>query len=298
MPEPNFYSWNDYRCAYEHYPAEGSPDSFPLLLIHPIGVGLAGWFWHRFCREFRAQGYGHPIYNPDLLGCGHSDKPVAAYRPADWAAQLNYLIRHVIQRPVVVVVQGATLPIAIKLIEQTQGEPWVHSLVMAGPPAWPLISTATATRTQNLLWNLLFSGPAGAALFRYARREKFLKSFSRRQLFAPESVIDREWLDQLKADAADPKSRYAVFSFLAGFWREDYSQAIEAIHQPTLALFGEQASGIDRLSRTAKAQTRLADYRDHLPQVTGQIIPGRNVLPYEVPADFVKATGQWLSTLC
>jgi pimeloyl-ACP methyl ester carboxylesterase len=297
MADANFYTWNTYRCAYEHYATEGSSNALPLLLIHPLGVGLSGWFWHRFCDEFRAQGNGNPIYNPDLLGCGQSDKPVAAYTPADWAAQLNHLIRHIIQRPVVVVAQGATFPIALKLIEQNRDEPWVHALVLAGPPGWKLITTETSAVSQKLLWNLLFSGPVGAAFFRYARREKFLKSFSRRQLFAEEATIDREWLDQLEAEAADPNSRYAVFSFLAGFWREDYSQIIETIPQPALVLFGEQASGIDRISRSANAQKRLDDYLHHMPNATGQLTPGRNVLPYEVPQEFVQVTGQWLQTL-
>ena len=75
------------------------------------------------------------------------------------------------------------------------------------------MTTPTSSTTQKLLWNLLFSGPVGAAFFRYARREAFLKSFSRRQLFDDEQAIDREWLDHLEQDAGDTAGRYAVFSF-------------------------------------------------------------------------------------
>jgi pimeloyl-ACP methyl ester carboxylesterase len=291
MANPESYTWNQYHCTYEYQAGQGD---LPLLLIHPLGVGLSRWFWHRFCREFRRQGFRNAIYNPDLLGCGDSDKPAVAYTPDDWAAQLEYFIRTIIQRPVGLVIQGAGFPIGLKLVERTQPEGWVRSLVLGGPPGWSLITTGTSHRSQKLLWNMLFSGPVGAAFFRYARREAFLKSFSRRQLFDNEQAIDREWLDHLEQDAANAAGRYAVFSFLAGFWREDYSQAIETIQQPTLVLFGQEASGIDRISRADDAQKRLQDYLQHIPNSSGKLISGRNVLPYEATEEFVRATGQWL----
>jgi hypothetical protein len=67
-PTPQFYTWKGYRCAYEVYPKIDSEASqnLPLLLIHPIGVGLSRRFWYRFCDRWQQQGYQNPIYNPDL----------------------------------------------------------------------------------------------------------------------------------------------------------------------------------------------------------------------------------------
>ena len=111
----------------------------------------------------------------------------------------------------------------------------------------------------------------GQHFFRYARREAFLKSFSRRQLFDDEQAIDREWLDHLEQDAGDTAGRYAVFSFLAGFWRKDYTDTIETLPQPTLVLFGQEASGIDRISKADDAQKRLKDYLKHIPPQFRQV---------------------------
>jgi hypothetical protein len=37
-----FYTWQNYPCAYEvHQPINSDPEGIPLLLIHPIGVGLS-----------------------------------------------------------------------------------------------------------------------------------------------------------------------------------------------------------------------------------------------------------------
>jgi hypothetical protein len=49
QPETHFYSWRGYTCAYEvriaPEPIDLEPS--PLLLLHPIGVGLSRRFWRR-----------------------------------------------------------------------------------------------------------------------------------------------------------------------------------------------------------------------------------------------------------
>ena len=290
---PTFYTWENYRCAYEvHTPNPTVDDSIPLLLIHPIGVGLSRHFWQRFCCEWLEIGCHNPIYNPDLLGCGESDMPHVAYIPTDWAQQLQHFIQTVVQKPVVVVVQGALLPVAIALVQQSTS--WVRGLVLAGPPAWAVITNQT--RRQQIIWNLLDS-PLGNAFYRYARRQEFLRSFSTRELFAEVDSVDLEWLDTLDAGAKNPASRYAVFSFLAGFWRQDYGEAIAAISQPTLVVVGEKASSISQAGKAETPDQRLGDYLQYLPNGRGLKIPGRNVLPYESTAEFVAAIAPFIDEL-
>lgn len=293
MSQTQFYTWQGYRCAYEVHASDDASASPALLLIHPIGVGLSRRFWDRFCAAWQDTSHPQPLYVPDLLGCGESDMPRQAYRPDDWAAQLEEMIRTVIQKPVVLVIQGALFPVGIRLVQRLD-ESTVQGLVLAGPPGWKLISQKAKPLQQRLLWNGLCSNLIGNLFYRYARREKFLESFSRRQLFADAESIDREWLEMLEAGAEDTQSRYAVFSFLAGFWRQDYTEAIEAIQQPVLVLFGQQASGIDRASRDDSAEVRLQSYLQHLPHGEGKLIPGRNVLPYESTQVFTEATAQWI----
>lgn len=289
-PLSEIYTWQGYQCAYEFYPT--TTQSIPLVLLHPIGVGLSRYFWHRFCNEWRQRGYGNPIYNPDLLGCGESDLPRAAYTPADWAGQLQYLIKTVIKKPVILLAQGAELTLALALLQQDSSI--VKGVVLAGPPAWAVITQETPTWQQKVTWNLLDS-PLGSAFYQYARSRKFLESFSARQLFADSAKIDAQWLDTLREGAVNLDSRYAVFSFLAGFWRQDYEKAIASITQPTLVVVGEQATSISRKGLSETPQQRIAQYLKYLPQGTARQIPGRNVLPYEstqefttVVADFVK----------
>jgi pimeloyl-ACP methyl ester carboxylesterase len=186
--------------------------------------------------------------------------PHVAYTPPTGLSSCKHFLETVVQKPVIVVVQGALLPVAIALVHLQADAPknatsWIRGLVLAGPPAWAVI-TDKQTWQQRLIWNSLNS-PLGNAFYRYARRRAILRSFSTRQLFADDSSVDAEWLDTLEAGAKNPASRYAVFSFLAGFWRENYKEAIAAISQPTLVVVGDTASSISREGKGGNPRSAL-----------------------------------------
>ncbi|MGV2828061.1 alpha/beta fold hydrolase [Myxosarcina sp. GI1(2024)] len=298
--DTKFYSWRNFRAGYKVFSGDRTLTTTPaLLLIHPIGVGLSGIFWERFIEAWLAKNPNSVIYNPDLLGCGISEMPSVAYYPLDWAEQLKYFLATVVKQPVMLIVQGASLPIAIKLVQNPPQPNWIEALVLSGPPAWRTITQAGNPLRQKLLWNLLFDSPIGLGnlFYRYASRRKFIESFSERQLFADAQKVDRHWLDELTQEAKNARSRYAVFSFLAGFWREDYTTAISAIAQPTLVVFGKQASSISSEGKTETPPERMDQYIKHLPQGQSRLISGRNVLPYESTSEFVSVVSDFFDKL-
>ncbi|MEC4894248.1 MAG: alpha/beta fold hydrolase [Oscillatoria sp. PMC 1051.18] len=293
--ETKFYTWKDFRCAYEIHPSEGSISDRPgLLLIHPIGVGLSRRFWDRFTTKWFNNGQTETIFNPDLLGCGESEMPHFAYHPTDYAEQLHYFLENVVKKPVVVISQGALLPVAIALVQKQSK--LIKGLIFAGPPAWEIMTKPRNSLQQKLVWNLLDS-PFGSLFYRYARRNQFLESFSQRNLFAEAEAVDESWLQTLQQGAVDPRSRYAVFSFLAGFWRKNYAEDIASITQPTLVVIGEEADSISNKDKPETPAERLISYVKHLPNAQGNIIPGRNVLPYESTTEFVEVVAEFCQTL-
>ncbi len=288
------YRWQSYRYTYEALKPDGAVSGLPLLLIHPIGVGLSRTFWQRFCDEWYRSGQRNQIYNPDLLGCGDGEMPQIAYYPLDWAKQLQSFLQTVVKTPVVLVVQGALLPVALDLVHLQPD--LVRGLVFSGPPARTLIANATPTWQQRVSWNL-FNSPAGNGFYRYARRSQFLRSFSIRQLFATAEAVDAEWLEMLKHGSNDLASRHAVFSFLAGFWRQDYTQKLTTVMQPTLVVMGDRASSISRDGKQETPDERLQDYLSHLPHGEGVKLPGRNVLPYESTPEFVQVIAPFVERM-
>ncbi len=98
-------------------------------------------------------------------------------------------------------------------------------------------------------------------------------------------------------------SRHAVFSFLAGFWRQDYESAIRAIQQPTLIVMGENASTIDRSAAKqldgdgTNADQRVQNYLAHFHNAKSTNIIGRNVMPYECVEEFIKAVQMFVDQI-
>ncbi|BAZ15366.1 hypothetical protein NIES4071_72380 [Calothrix sp. NIES-4071] len=289
-----FYTWLNYRCAYSVHNPSNTPTGAPLLLIHPIGVGLSRQFWQRFCREFENLGHQNQIYNPDLIGCGDSDMPAIPSTPEFEAQQLQFFIENIVQKPVILVVQGALFPVAVELYEKVPD--LIAGMVLSGPPTWSLISEDRPKWRQNLAWSI-FSSPIGNLFYRYARTEKFLRNFSTKRLFASSDKVDADWLNTLRKGAENMASRYAVFSFLAGFWRQDYRSRVAAIQKPVLVVMGEVASSIAKEGEQEKANERLAEYLTCLPQAQGIKIPGRNVLPYESTTEFVNSMSSFIKSI-
>lgn len=285
--ETKYYQWNKYKCAYTAYNTDTNND-YAFVLIHPIGVGLSGNFWNRFLNLQNKKEQPLTIYNPDLLGCGKSDLPHIAYDPKDWARQLNYFIKNVVKKPVILVVQGASFPVAIYMSAGEMKSDLVKSLILSGPPAWNIMVNGGNLRISEIIWNLFFDSILGFFFYKYARRREFIKSFSIKQLFANPENVDDNWLDMLTSSAINPKNRYAVFSFLAGFWRKDYTKLMKQIEQPVLMLVGEKASSVSKDGFQENPNQRIELYQQNISNLKGKIISGRNVLPYESTADFTK----------
>ncbi|CAD5926261.1 hypothetical protein PCC9214_00986 [Planktothrix tepida] len=301
VPEKKSYTWQGYQCLYEYYPGINpiNNNESALLLIHPIGVGLSGKFWHRFCQEGRKKGLNHDIYNPDLIGCGNSQMPRLAYYPEDWAAQVNCFLHNIIEKPVIILVQGALLPVAIALIQlqKNSNSNLIKGLILSGPPAWRVMTEPRSEQQQKLTWNLFFDSPIGNLFWLYARRRQFIESFSIRQLFAKAEDVDQNWLDLLEQGAKNDNSRYAVYSFLAGFWRQNYTDIMAEISIPTLAVFGTTASSISRSGFSETPEQRCQLYETGWKNCQSAMISGRNVLPYESTAEFVEVVGKFINDL-
>jgi len=63
------------QCSYLHMEAtsEAGMARPPLLLLHPVGIGISSWFWQRFVASWAAHPHGgSAVIVPDLLGCGES----------------------------------------------------------------------------------------------------------------------------------------------------------------------------------------------------------------------------------
>ena len=207
-------------------PASGSRP--PLLLIHPIGVGLSSRFWDRFIRRWQNDDPEAELLAPDLIGCGEAACSRDPLTPHDWA-----LLQKRNGGPAVIVTQGTSLPIALALIELVPD--LVCGLVAVSPPGWRVLQEEVPIERSRQLWRWLFRSPIGNIFYLYARRRSFLQSFSRKNLFAEADAVDEQWLQTLREGSRSMDTRWAVYSFLAGFWRRDWEPRLTGLTLPLQA---------------------------------------------------------------
>ena len=265
----------------------------PLLLIHPVGVGLSSRFWDRFIRHWHKVDPTAVLLAPDLIGCGEAICSRDPITPLDWAQPLVALLRDRNVGPAVLVAQGTTLPIALSLIEMAPE--LVCGLVAISPPSWRVLNEPFPIERAWQLWHWLFRGPVGNIFYRYARRRRFLNSFSQKNLFAKAEAVDEEWLQTLEEGSKNMNRRWAVYSFLAGFWRRDWEPQLTNLNLPLQVVFGDSATGIGRSRRWDDLNQRLTTYSQKLPDAVIETIPGRNVLPYESSEQCVNCVRRWFS---
>ena len=62
------YQHKDFTLTYLYKKAShGRENDDPIVMIHPVGVGLSSWFWTRVMESYENN---PPMYAPDLIGCG------------------------------------------------------------------------------------------------------------------------------------------------------------------------------------------------------------------------------------
>ena len=217
------FSHGGFECAFRRKAAApGYETAAPLLLVHPIGIGLAGWFWDRFLESWA----GAEVFVPDLIGCGGSEawEPSARgmFVPLDWERQIECLWREHVRRPAVIVSQGGLAPVAIRLAARDtdawRGSRAVQGLVLASPPEFGTLceglDDAEVERNFEQLGRTLGSNTTlGTLAYRALASRPFVRLFSDAFLFA--GAADERFLAECAAEAV-PERRWPVLAFNAG----------------------------------------------------------------------------------
>ena len=191
--------------------------------------------------------------------------------------------------------QGASLPIALTVV--AKAPEMVSALVAISPPGWLVLKQQFPQSRARWLWRLLFGGLIGNLFYRYARQRRFLDTFSRKNLFAQPEAVDQEWLEMLNQGSRAMDTRWAVYSFLAGFWRRDWESQLTGLKIPVQIIFGAKATGIGSSKNWDDLNERLRTYKEQLPNASISTISGRNVLPYESTEECVNSVREWLAAL-
>eukprot|EP00588_Corethron_pennatum_P019783 CAMPEP_0194330458 /NCGR_PEP_ID=MMETSP0171-20130528/52083_1 /TAXON_ID=218684 /ORGANISM="Corethron pennatum, Strain L29A3" /LENGTH=324 /DNA_ID=CAMNT_0039091563 /DNA_START=56 /DNA_END=1027 /DNA_ORIENTATION=+ len=284
-----YHNYSGRRCAYRvAQPASSFESEPPLLLIHPVGIGCASWFWDRFVQEWE----GNWLIVPDLIGCGDSDsfdpRDDGMFVPLDWTRQLESLCREVSPfRSLVAVSQGGMAPVALSLATR-QSDNWdgpvkIDRVIIASPPTYEEMSRGIPTAEVQRNFAQLSSLPGRAVGYPLLCKKVFIKFFS--DLFLFEGESDEAWLEKCMKESKKEGAMWPVFAFNSGFVvGKGYQDELSDLAKPLLIVNG---------SSDKRATDRVEYGKPENGGGTMEFVDGCNVIPYENAKGFTRVVKKW-----
>ena len=258
-----------------------------IMLIHPIGVGIARWYYQRLVSSLVARQASIDenvvIVVPDLLGSGSACNATAGTEEAqkfplfnisDWTDQVEALMSLVEAAPTAsgsdridqwcVIANGGCSPIALQLAERKKiieknhslGAP-VSNLILSSVPRLPffLKNETTNDPVKVAKSYRTLSGLPGKIFWWYSCRNNgaFIQTFSEKNLIADPKNLGPMWRSNCYETAIsfDGKGKYATFSFLAGTLQDGCVPSLEAIKNSPLEI--NIIKGVDVRRNRAKS---------------------------------------------
>lgn len=278
------YQYDGWSLTYRYKAAStGYENDTPILLIHPVGIGLASWFWERLLAEWT----GPAVYAPNLIGCGISEGGDAfdpekrgLSFPLGWAEGCEALMNQVTSaspfsglpsvgntRKWTVMSQGGLAPVAVSMAARNPD--MVEKLILASPPTWEDMTTAVPEKELSRNYNFLKNPVWGRLAFQLLETRGAVEFFSNQFLFS--DSCDDTWLDKAEQELG-LEARPPVISFNSGFClHRSFEEELRSLPQSTLILIGDD----DKRKRDK--------YSQYMKNCRIEILPGLNVLPWESP---------------
>ena len=301
------YEHDGYTLKYRYKPAApGKEDQPPLLLVHPVGIGMSSWFWDALLDEWND---GGAVYAPDLIGCGidhGSDAWVpeekGMFFPLSWVKGCETLLQEIIlpqqqqwnsknsnpllapftksknknNPQVTAVTQGGLAPVGVMLASRNPET--ISHLVMTSPPTWDDMTVPVPEAELEKNYNFLRSRLGGTA-FGALESEWAIRFFS--NLFLFENKADPKWMQQCLAECQYQEARPPIQAFNAGLMQHrSYLEELTSLTVPTTIVQGKGDS--NRIPQRQEYATEMKDCKlVTLPR-------GLNVLPWECPELFME----------
>ncbi len=269
-------------------------DSRNVLLIHPVGIGLASWFWEPLLKALGSKSPKIRAYAPNLIGCGISEGSDAwdpnergLFVPLGWVKGCEALIQQLNcdrwegNQKWTIVTQGGLAPIGVLLA--ARNPELVDKLVLTSPPTWKDMTNAVPMEELERNYNFLKSPILGRLAFRLLETRSLIEFFSNQFLFS--HPCDETWLDKTEAELC-VAARPPVQNFNAGM-------CLNKSLEPQLRELSTQLPSVVVVQGANDKRPR-DEYEEHMENCKIVTIPNTtNVVPWEDPnamAEFLVET--------
>lgn len=247
----------------------------PVLLVHGIHAAASAYEWRKVMPDLAAD---HEVHALDLLGFGLSERPARRYNAALYIDLIAGYLREVVGRPADLVASSLAAAYAIAVADRQPD--LVRRLVLICPTG--LEQRNTGAGLGGRLARLALGAPVlGPSLYNGLVSRASLRYYLARQTYFNDEYVTPELIDAYYDTAHQAGARWAPAAFIGGDLDHDVHGAWTRLTQPTLIVWGRQAS----LSPVACAEAFT-----HLrPAAKLTVFERAGLLPHdEHPAAFVQ----------
>jgi pimeloyl-ACP methyl ester carboxylesterase len=282
-----WFSFGAYRMRYLHVPADSPPPRLPPAVVFVHGLMGYSFSW-RHNLEFFSQ--HRDVYAVDLLGIGHSDRPLTGTVDFGLAAAATRLLGFLRSLPhsridLVGTSHGGAVAMLAASEDCRDPEPIIRRLVLVAP-AHPFMTNAR-------LRLAFLRTPFGRMMLRRVLwRSKALRGKSVGRLYADDSRVTAETRAGYAVNLDDARScEYALEVIRT--WQPDMLQLQLALHSisniPVLLLWGAADPVVSAASGLL--------LREFFRNVEYVVLPDVGHLPYEeAPGEFNRHVLHFLQT--
>lgn len=277
--DPQSYAWTYGEISF-HALGEGSP----IVLVHSFGPGHDSEEW-RAVAEALAD--SHAVFTLDLVGWGHSDKPVIPYDDELYIQLLRDFLEDIVGSPCTLAAAGLPAAYAIQVaIDQPNLVKALALVVPSGLGAHgdePDLKDAFVHR----LLRLPILGTSALNLFTSrASLSHYLKS----DVFHAPEQADAGRLERLYRSSHQPGAHAALAAFVTGYLNHPVIESLSRVQMPVWLAWGRDA---------AAPPVETADlWLQHLPQATLEVFDDCGSLPHlEVTSRFTAGLEKFLRSL-
>lgn len=229
--DARIYRW---RRGHIFYKVLGDENAPPLVLLHAPVIGASAYEMRKIIGAL-AQKYH--VYAPDLLGFGLSDHPQIDYSADTYVSLCHDFLIDVVAEPATLLASGLSSNYAV--IVAKRFPTLCARLVLISPSE--LSGNEQPTLVQRACSKLAEKPTAGFLLYPMLSTRTALRIVMTRRHSPHHGQISASDVDYLYATTHQFGAEHAVVAQLAGRLAVSVVEDFDALHQPTLIIWGARA---------------------------------------------------------
>lgn len=227
----NYFSWKFGKISYT---VKGSGN--PVLLVHDLNCTSSSYEWNKIVDSLSIS---HTVYAIDLLGCGHSDKPMITYTNYLYVQLINDFIKSVIKHKTDII---ATKNSSTFTIMSCYIEPQLFNNIILVNPEEINKPTVLNTKVKNLKKYILELPLLGTLIYNIVTSKYHIRRKFRSEIFfKPYGVTSR--LVEGYCEAAHlggPSARYLLSSIHSNYLNISVTHALKEINNNIYIILGDE----------------------------------------------------------